>query len=630
MPWGQAAFDMAKREDRPVFLSIGYAACHWCHVMARESFADDEAAEAINRAFVAVKVDREERPDVDAAYMDACLAINGSGGWPLTALLTPEGKPFWAGTYLPKPRLISLLEQVEELWKTDQQRLTDAAGELTALLHRAETDGRAPDRALAERGAAEFARAFDEVWGGFGAAPKFPAGHNLLFLLRYARLTGVKRAARMAETTLERMYRGGIFDHIGGGFCRYSTDRQWLVPHYEKMLYDNALLLLAYAEGWQMSRREVWRETARRTADYVLRELQLPEGGFACAQDADSGGEEGRFYRLSPAEVKAVLEDGGGEFCRRYGVTDTCPIPHLPVDGDWETSDEEMAGELEKLAAYRVRRSELGRDDKVITGWNGLMIAALARAGLLLERSDCVDAAEQAAAFLEGNLRREDGRLLRRWRQGEAAHDAQAEDCALLAWGLLELYGATFRPRYLRRACELADELLERFFDADHGGVYPYAADGETLITRNKETYDGAMPSANSVTALVLHRLWRLTGEERWRQASEKQLAFVAGAAADYPSGHSFGLLAMLEALWPGEELVCAAGDVPPELTELLRRGERPNLAVLVKTTDTAAELAEIAPFTAEYPIPETGAKYYLCRDGACRAAVDTVAELEA
>jgi len=634
-PWGTEAFEAARTENKPVFLSIGYSTCHWCHVMAHESFQSEEVAEVLNQSFISIKVDREERPDVDAVYMAACMAMNGSGGWPLTVLLTPEQKPFWAGTYLPRRQLLSLLRQADRRWREEREELLAAGDTLTDYL-RQEEDARpgTPTRELVERGVSQFAKSFDAQWGGFGQAPKFPIAHNLLFLLRYARVTGDSRAQEMAERTLERMYRGGLFDHVGGGFSRYSTDRQWLVPHFEKMLYDNALLAMAYTEAWQQSHREYQREVVCRTLDYVLRELTDPEGGFLCGQDADSDGIEGKYYVFTPDELGAVLGSEAAErFCRRFGITDRGnfegkSIPNLITAPDWEREPEAMAALRAKIYMYRRDRTRLHRDDKVLTAWNGLMMAAMALAGLELDEPRYLKAGERAADFLRRRLTDGDGRLLARWRDGEAAHPGKLEDYAFCAWGLLELYGATFRVEFLEEARRLACLLLSFFFDETRGGFYPYADDGEQLITRSKESYDGSMPSGNAVAALVLSRLARLTGKPCWRQAAELQLQYLTGAIRDYPAGHSFALLTLLEELWPSAELVCTAEELPEELLTFLREKSRPGLAVLLKIPENGSRLAAVAPFAAEYPIPASGTRYYLCQGGACRNPVQTIEEL--
>ena len=636
LPWGSAAFDRARREDKPLFLSIGYSTCHWCHVMAHESFEDEETAEAINRGFIPVKVDREERPDVDAVYMAACLAMNGSGGWPLTILMTPEQKPFWAGTYLPKRQLVALLGEAERLWRENRDTLLAAGERLTAFLQR-EEDARpgTPKRELAERAAAQFAASFDVQWGGFGKAPKFPIPHNLLFLLRYAARSGDNTASTMAEMTLEAMYRGGLFDHVGGGFSRYSTDERWLVPHFEKMLYDNALLLFVYAEAYQHTRRPLYATVARRTADYVLRELRSGEGAFFCGQDADSEGVEGKYYVFTPVELQSLLgERDAAAFCRRYGITEAGnfegqSIPNLIAQPDLDSEPEDMAAIRERVRSCRLGRTELHKDDKILTAWNGLMIAALSKAGLVLGEPGYLEAAKEAAAFLREKLTDADGRLLARWREGEAAHSGKLDDYAFLAWGLLELYGASFEVCYLAEAERLAGLLLAFFFDHEHGGLYPYPSDGEALIARNKEVYDGAMPSGNAVAALVFSRLSRLTGELRWQEAAETQLSYLSGAAAQYPSGHSFTMLALLETLWPTAELICTGRDVPPGLLDWLRVSPRFDLSVLVKTVENAEALSAVAPFTKDYPLPDHGERYYLCQNGSCAAPVDDLAKLE-
>lgn len=602
-PWGPEVFEEAKRTDKPVLLSIGYSTCHWCHVMAHESFEDETVAQAVNAAFLPVKVDREERPDVDAVYMAACLAMNGSGGWPLTVLLTPDQKPFWAGTYLPKDQLLHLLRKAARLWREDRAGVLVTGDTLTAHLQQ---EGQArpgtPSRELVRQAVSQFAQSYDERWGGFGAAPKFPTPHNLIFLLRYAQLAKEEHAREMALHTLNNMYRGGLFDHVGGGFSRYSTDQHWLVPHFEKMLYDNALLALAYTEAFQHARCPIYGEITRRTLDYVLRELSGPQGGFCCGQDADSDGVEGKYYALTPDELAQALGGVDGlRFCQWYGITpegnfEGKSIPNLLGQSQFDQDPEDMAALREQVYAYRLSRTALHRDDKVLTAWNGLAMAALARAGLVLDEPWYLDAARQTAEFLAEKLTTSDGRLLARWRDGDAAHPGKLDDYAFLAYGLLELYSATFDASYLTRAVGLADCLLKLFFDGERGGFYPYASNGEQLLTRTKEAYDGAMPSGNSIAALVLFRLSRLTGEMRWREAADLQLSWLAGAAEGYPAGHGFAMLACLEELWPTAELVITAQKPPEELRGFLREAPRLGLTVLVKTQENAGTLAALAP----------------------------------
>ena len=634
--WGEEAFQAAREADKPIFLSVGYSTCHWCHVMAHESFEDETVAQVINRDFVPIKVDREERPDVDAVYMAACTAMTGAGGWPLTVLLTPAQQPFWAGTYLPKGQLLSLLAQAARLWREDKDSLLSTGAELTTHLRRAaEAESGQPDRVLAAQAVRLYAQSFDPRWGGFGSAPKFPTAHNLIFLLRYSQRTGEDHAAEMAERTLEAMYRGGLFDHAGGGFARYSTDKKWLAPHFEKMLYDNALLALAYTEAFQQTRCLLYGSIARRTLDYVLRELTDPQGGFYCGQDADSEGVEGKYYVFTLGELNDLLgAEDASAFCAWYGVTQAGnfegkSILNLIDQPQVDAEPEQMQALREKVYAYRQDRTRLHRDDKVLAAWNGLMIAAMARAGLALDEPRYLDAGLRAAVFIRKKLTDENGRLLARWREGQAAHPGKLDDYAFCVWGLLELYGATFQTGCLAEAKRLAALMLEQFFDTVSGGFYPYAADGEQLITRTKEAYDGAMPSGNSVAALALSRLSRLTGESSWRSAADLQFSYLAGAVREYPAGYGFAMLALLEELWPTAELVCAAQAVPEELIAFLRESSRPELTVLVKTVETAEALAELAPFTADYPMPEHGARYYFCQNGACAQPVDSIAQVK-
>ena len=424
----------------------------------------------------------------------------------------------------------------------------------------------------------------------------------------------------MALQTLDAMYRGGLFDHVGGGFSRYSTDHRWLVPHFEKMLYDNALLALAYTDAFQYTRRPLYEKIVRRTLDYVLRELSASPGGFCCGQDADSDGVEGKYYTLTPDELPPVLGQHDAErFCQWYGVTlagnfEGKSIPNLLAQEHFDREPEGLSALREQVYHYRLHRTALHRDDKVLTAWNALALAALARAGLVLDEPRYLAAAEKIVSFLSVHLVCPDGRLLARWREGEAAHPGKLDDYAFYSWGLLELYGATFAPAYLAQAVKLAGIMLDFFFDRERGGFYPYASDGEQLLTRTKEVYDGAMPSGNSVAALVLLRLARLTGENRWREAAELQMSWLAGAI-DYPAGHSFAMLAFLEALWPSAELVITARAVPVELKPFLRQAPHPELTVLLKTPESADILAGLAPFTKDYPmvLPDQQGRDRLC-----------------
>ncbi len=643
-PWGEEAFERAKAEDKPVFLSVGYSTCHWCHVMAHESFENAELAELLNRGFVAVKVDREERPDVDAVYMEVCQALTGSGGWPMTIIMTAEKKPFFAGTYLPRTSrrgmtgLAELLTVVETRWRSSREELIDSGERITDFIKTREAVPFGPFRtarelALAAR--AGFGRSFDKVRGGFGSAPKFPMAHNLLFLLRYSALEKDDEALEMSERTLEQMYRGGIFDHIGGGFSRYSTDAKWLIPHFEKMLYDNALLAWAYTEAFVKTKRLLYRRVAEKTINYVLAELSLPSGGFLCGQDADSEGVEGKYYAFTPEELKGVLgETQGEEYCRRFGIQEAGnfegkSVPNLLDCENYETEEPIISELTKKLYGYRLSRTHLNKDDKVLCSWNALMIIALARAGCVFHDEKYLSAAVKAAKFVFENLADEQGVLKIRWKDGQAAQDGQLDDYAFLGLACLELYRARFETFYLERAAKLAEKMDEFFLD-EEGGYFMYSKRAEQLITRPKPIYDGAIFSGNSAAALLLTRLSRLTADKGHIESAERQLEFMAKTVSAQPSSSSLALLALMEAEYSTAELVCvsAENEAPSSISDLAAKAGG-SLSVLLKTPQNAERLAEIAPFTAEYEIPQSDARYYLCRGRSCLRPAAKLEELE-
>ena len=629
-PWGEEAFAKARGEDKPVFLSIGYATCHWCHVMARESFENEAVAEILNRDFVAVKVDREERPDVDAVYMAVCTALNGSGGWPLTILMTPEQKPFFAGTYLPPENrgrqmgLRVLLQAVATKWKTDRASLLKTGEELTAWL-RQESAGEAAsaDQSLLESAMGQLEDSYDAEYGGFGTAPKFPMPHQLLFLLRAAKLSGDKKARQLVEHTLRQMYRGGIYDHLGGGFARYSTDREWLAPHFEKTLYDNALLALCYTEAWQEGRLPLYRQVAEATLDYCLRELRAPNGGFYSGQDADSEGVEGKYYLFTPEEVKSVLgEDDGRHFCECYDITAEgnfhgASIPNLLLNQRWNLLPEGYEEFRERLRLYRAERRPLGTDTKLLTGWNGLMLMALAKAAWVFDDKRYRSYAEDLAAFLRTEAGAAEAETLRAvcYEEPSLFLPAQLSDTVFTALGFLELYRADYDPAHLATAIALADQTLAHFADP-RGGFYSPSDRAETLITRPKEIFDGALPSGNTAAALLFDQLDRLTGERKWREAADAQLSFLASHAARYPAGIAFGCIALLSRLHPTRELVCVAEE-PPMSLRAVTGTYAPELTVLLKRPSDA-RLGELCPFTASMTQTEGKPTFYLCQNGSC------------
>ena len=645
-PWSDEAFAKAKAEDKPVFLSIGYSCCHWCHVMAHESFEDDEVAESLNRNFIAVKVDREERPDVDAVYMEVCQALTGSGGWPMTIIMTPDKKPFFAGTYLPKSSrygmagLLKLLASVSQRWETSRKTLLENSEQITSYMQDREaafSGTGVSARELFSAAKESLSRGFDPQWGGFGSSPKFPMPHNLIFLLRFSAHEHDEGAKRIAERTLEQMYRGGIFDHIGGGFSRYSTDNKWLIPHFEKMLYDNALLVWAYTEAFALTGRPLYKSIAKKTMAYVLAELLVPLGGFMCGQDADSEGVEGKYYVFTKPEVKGVLgEAEGEEFCRRFeieehGSFDGKSVPNLIRCEAYEEEDHKISLLSQKLYEYRLHRTKLNKDDKVLCSWNALVIIALARAGRIFKNAEYLEAGTQCERFVSANLMDSNGRLSIRWKDGEAAKDGQLDDYAFFGLALLELYGATLDVAYLSKAVRIADVMNELFLDEQNGGYFMYAIDAEQLITRPKPIYDGAIPSGNSAAAMFLNKLAKLTAEEKFIKAAEKQLYFVSAAASTQADSHSFSLLALMEAEYPCAELICvtAENEAPKELSELISEKTFGNLSILLKTAQNSEELMSAAPFTAEYRIPEIGVLYFLCRGKTCLKPVEKLEQIK-
>ncbi len=630
-PWGEEAFAKAKSEDKLVFLSIGYSTCHWCHVMEKESFEDAEVAAALNRSFVCIKVDREERPDIDAVYMAVCQALTGSGGWPLTVFLTPEQTPLFAGTYFPKKErygqrgLLELLAMISEAWRKDKSGLTASAEQIvTAFSHEEPARPHSLSRTAVVKAKTRLEERHDTRWGGFGDAPKFPTPHNLLFLLRCHQLDLGPQPLVMVERTLRAMYQGGIFDHIGGGFSRYSTDEKWLAPHFEKMLYDNALLTMAYTEAFQITGDPLYQGVVEKTLGYVSREMASPEGGFYSAQDADSEGEEGKFYTFTPDELRRVLgEKDGHALCERYDVTgpgnfEGKSIPNL-IGREAALPDSATEAMLEKLYAYRLERYPLHKDDKSLTAWNSLMIAAYAKAYRAFGEPPYLRAAEKAHAFIGRYLTAKDGSLLVSFRSGQSKGQGLLDDYAFLAWACLELYESTFELAYLEQSCALMGRVLNKF-SSPSGGLYLAPGTGRQLIFRSKEYYDGAMPSGNSVAAWCLARLAALTGEERWQVAAERQLAGFGHWFETQSDAVTFAVSALMQVVYPAQELVCVLADEKEKTPLALKLGTFAHLqtSVLVKSASDQETLARLAPFTAAYPIPESGTAYYLCQNRQC------------
>ena len=639
--WSQEAFDKARQEDKPIFLSIGYSTCHWCHVMERECFEDDEVADILNKNFIAIKVDREERPDIDNIYMSFCQMMTGSGGWPMTIVMTPEQKPFFAGTYFPKrssmnmPGLIDILLQVIAEWNENKHDLVKASGKFVdAILPQfyIENGGVKLTRDIFTRAYESLVSSFDDIYGGFGSAPKFPTPQNLYFLLRYYNATGQKKALDMAEKTLESMYRGGIFDHIDGGFCRYSTDRKWLVPHFEKMLYDNALLVIAYTECYQATRKNIYAQAVRRTLRYIIRDMTDDDGGFYSAMDADSEGVEGKFYLWDIKEIQEILGDSDARsFCDYYGMTEKGNfngknIPNRINGYNNLIYDEDYIRRLrEKVFQHRIKRISPYKDDKTLTGWNGLMIAAMSIAGRVLDDEIYVETAERAAQFILNKMIREDGRLLARYRQGEAAYLAYSDDYAYFILGLMEIYEATYNPTYLEYAIRFSDDMVKYFWDERNGGFFLYGNDSEKLLVRPKELYDGALPSGNSVAAYNFLRLSKITNDKRFEQFADRQISLFEEAVDAYPIGYTYFLSGLMFKLYPSNQVILSGSKKDKQLDKMKKYMGNAYLPQWIKMVyyvddEWGKSLESMVPDIKWMKAVNGQATAYICRDFVCKA----------
>lgn len=627
-PWCEEAFTRAKTEDKPIFLSIGYSTCHWCHVMAHESFEDEQVAEILNQYFISIKVDKEERPDIDSIYMAVCQAFTGSGGWPTTIFMTPEQKPFFAGTYFPKSAkygrigLKELLMVIHEKWEKDRKALLKSADEMIVHLSKqvssegqnlAETEA---DEQLIHSAVRIYERIYDEEFGGFGEAPKFPTPHNLLFLMTYYEKSREQNAMEMVEKTLLQMYRGGMFDHIGGGFCRYSTDRYFLAPHFEKMLYDNALLILAYCKAYQLTKNSLHRDIAEKNATYILREMTAPEGGFYSAQDADSEGEEGKYYLFEPSEVIGVLGDKiGKEYNQYYDITDKGnfegkSIPNLLKNN---VMDRGFAVDLAALYEYRKSRYFLHLDDKILTSWNGLMVAAMCHLYRVSKNKIYLDAAIKAQNFMQDKLH-ESGILFVSYREGKRGEKGFLDEYTNEIFALLSLYEATWEMDYLKKAKQFCDKVLSDFYDEEQGGFFLYGRENEQLILHPKETYDGAVPSGNSMMAYNLVRLHFLTGEKQFGELAKRQLGFMTAEAERYPAGYAMFLTALSDYL-----------ESPDKITVVMKgQKELEDLPCKIPLNTIVCVLDEP---TEEYSLKNNKTTFYVCRGRSCQPPTNDLSD---
>ena len=641
-PWGEEAFAAAKKQDKPIFLSIGYTTCHWCHVMEHESFEDQQVADILKEGFICIKVDREERPDIDEVYMTVTQGLTGSGGWPMTIIMTADKKPFFAGTYFPKedrgPRtgLISILNQVTAAWKDRRADVDKSANQISSQLQGMVGGSPGGDLtpAVLDTAYKQFEGRFDATHGGFSSAPKFPVSPNLMFLMRYGKRADKKHAMEMAGKTLTEMRKGGIFDQVGLGFHRYSTDRVWLTPHFEKMLYDQALLTMAYLEGYQVTGNEAFAETAREILTYVLRDITSSDGGFYSAEDADSEGEEGTFYVWTVEEIKKILgEEDGTLFAKTLNIkpegnfrdeatgqpTGT-NIPHLTADIPADQR-EKIETLRQKLFEVREKRIHPQKDDKILTDWNGLMIAAFARAGQVLNEPKYTAAAKKAADYVLTTLTDKDGRLLKRSRLGKAGLTAHLEDYTFVVWGLLDLYEATFDTHYLAEAIRLNDLMIKHFKDTKDGGFYMTADDAEQLLVRTKKLYGGAIPSGNAVAVLNLTRLNRITANEDYEKEAYSTLKAFSAEIDKSPSAFPVVLLALDFLFGPSNEIVIsgkADADDTKAMLAAVRKPFLPNKVLIFRPDGDPDAIAKLAPYTKTQSSKSGKATAYVCRNFAC------------
>ncbi len=621
-PWCAEAFERARKEDKPIFLSIGYSACHWCHVLARESFEDQEIADTLNRYFISIKVDKEERPDIDSVYMAVCQAFTGSGGWPTSIFMTADQKPFFAGTYYPKTSrggmigFGELLMAINEAWGRDRSALMGQANTMIKHLQKTQPCLGNAEIALAHSAVSAYGDVYDEKHGGFGRAPKFPTPHNLLFLLSYYERYRDKRSLQMAENTLLQMYRGGMFDHIGFGFCRYSTDSKFLVPHFEKMLYANALLILAYSKAYTVTGNRLFLVIAEKTAAYILREMTSNDGGFFSAQDADSEGEEGKYYLFTPAEIIKVLgQTDGEEFNRFFDITEKGNFEGKNIPNLLKSTSDDGSYDafLPRLQQFRKKRYPLHLDDKILTSWNALMIAAMCALYLVSGKEAYLEAAQKADAHIRTHLCKGDT-LFVSFRDGKAGVNGFLDDYAGYIFAQLHLYRATLNGDYLICAKAMCDKVVSDFGD-NAGGYYSYGEQSEALILRPKETYDGAMPSGNSLMAYNFVNLYHVTLDNSYKTLAERQLHYISSAAEAYPTNVGMFLLALLEYNEPSIQVT------------VVLDGKTPLKSIALSLPANAIVRLLLAP-TKEYPLINERTTYYVCKGHSCMPPTNDLNEI--
>lgn len=660
--WNEETFEKARKEDKPIFLSIGYSTCHWCHVMERESFEDPDVADIMNNVFINVKVDREERPDIDNIYMTVCQMMTGGGGWPLTIIMTPDKKPFFSGTYFPKENrfgrigLVNLIKQIENAWKNKRDDIEKSGNQIVGYLLEINSNRKKHDidESVFETAYASFESRFDNIYGGFGTSPKFPSPHNLMFLLRYWKRSGNNTALEMVEKTLTQMRLGGIFDHIGFGFHRYSTDREWLLPHFEKMLYDQALISLALVETYQATQNDKYKNYADETFAYVLRDMCSPDGGFYSAEDADSEGIEGKFYVWSEKEIDDLLQDNSdifkyvfnikkeGNFSEEATRTPTgTNIPHLKKSlleyaSELNISPENLLVKIDKcrtiLFNERKNRIHPLKDDKILTDWNGLMIAALAKGGKVFQNKTYIKAAERSLNFIFDKLIDKSGKLIHRYRDGESSIEANADDYAFVIWGLIELYEATYKIDYLNKAMDFNEIFMKQFYDMERGGFYFTSKESEEHIARTKEIYDGAVPSANSVSLTNLLKLGSITADSNYRDIASKLSETFSDELVRQPTAYTQLLCGLDFAFGPTSEIIVVEGgntSDKEDILKLLNKKFIPGKIVVFVTDENRKEIKKIAEYASSFTAINNKTTVYMCQNYNCNLPVTDVNEVE-